>query len=56
VIPDLFSKENPKLISPMGRPATPSEIAYASLYFASEESSYCTGSVLAVDGGATGRA
>ncbi len=56
VIPDLFSEENPKLISPMGRPATPEEVAYASLFFASGESSYCTGSVLAVDGGATGRA
>ena len=56
VIPDLFSEENPKLISPMGRPATPQEVAYASLFFASDESSYCTGSVLAVDGGATGRA
>jgi NAD(P)-dependent dehydrogenase (short-subunit alcohol dehydrogenase family) len=56
VIPDLFSDANPKLISPMGRPATPEEVAYASLFFACEESSYCTGTVLPVDGGATGRA
>ena len=56
ILPDLFSEENPKLISLMGRPATPQEVAYASLFFASDESSYCTGSVLAVDGGATGRA
>jgi NAD(P)-dependent dehydrogenase (short-subunit alcohol dehydrogenase family) len=56
VIPVLFSDANPKLISPMGRPATPEEVAYASLFFACEESSYCTGTVLAVDGGATGRA
>ena len=56
VIPDLFSDANPKLVSPMGRPATPEEVAYASLFFACEESSYCTGTVLAVDGGATGRA
>ena len=56
VLPMLFSAENPKLISPMGRPATVEEVAYACLYFASEESSYCTGSVLAVDGGSTARA
>ena len=56
VLPMLFSPENPKLIAPMGRPATTDEVAYACLYFASEESSYCTGSVLAVDGGSTARA
>jgi NAD(P)-dependent dehydrogenase (short-subunit alcohol dehydrogenase family) len=52
----LFSAENPKLISPMGRPATPDEVAYACLYLASDEASYCTGSVLTVDGGSTARA
>jgi NAD(P)-dependent dehydrogenase (short-subunit alcohol dehydrogenase family) len=56
VLPMLFAPENPKLIAPMGRPATVDEVAYACLYFASDESSYCTGSVLAVDGGSTGRA
>lgn len=56
VLPMLFSPENPKLIAPMGRPATVDEVAYACLFFASDESSYCTGSVLAVDGGSTGRA
>jgi NAD(P)-dependent dehydrogenase (short-subunit alcohol dehydrogenase family) len=56
VIPMLFSAENPKLISPMGRPATPDEVAYACLYLASDEASYCTGSVLTVDGGSTARA
>lgn len=42
-------------ISPMRRPGTPSEIAHACLYFASDESSYCNGSMLAVDGGSTAR-
>jgi len=56
VLPMLFSPENPKLIAPMGRPATVDEVAYACLYLASDEASYCTGTVLAVDGGSTGRA
>ena len=56
VLDQLFSPENPKLISPMGRPATPEEVAYASLFLASEEASYCTGTVLNVDGGSTARA
>lgn len=52
----LFSPENPKLIAPMGRPATPEEVAYACLYLASDEASYCTGTILTVDGGSTARA
>lgn len=56
VLPMLFSPENPKLISPMGRPATPEEVAYGCLYLGSDEASYCTGTILAVDGGSTARA
>lgn len=37
--------------SPMARAATPDEIAYACLFFASDESTYCNGAMLAVDGG-----
>ena len=56
VLDQLFSPENPKLVSPMGRPATVEEVGYACLYLASDEASYCTGTVLCVDGGSTGRA
>jgi NAD(P)-dependent dehydrogenase (short-subunit alcohol dehydrogenase family) len=42
-------------LTPMARPAQPAEIANAVLFFASDESSYCTGSVLVVDGGCTAR-
>ncbi|HEX4108647.1 MAG TPA: SDR family oxidoreductase [Solirubrobacteraceae bacterium] len=42
-------------LSPMGRPARADEVAPAVLFFASEESSYCNGSVLLVDGGCTAR-
>ncbi len=56
VLDQLFSPENPKLIAPMGRPATVDEVGYACLYLASDEASYCTGTVLCVDGGSTARA
>ncbi len=39
--------------SPMNRPGRPVDVAPAALYFASDESSYCTGTELVVDGGTT---
>ena len=38
---------------PLGRYGNPSDVAYAVLYFASDESGFTTGSELAVDGGYT---
>ncbi|WP_292147951.1 SDR family oxidoreductase [Mesorhizobium sp.] len=42
-------------LCPMKRAGTPEEMALACLYFASDESTYCQGSVLVVDGGTTAR-
>ncbi len=42
-------------ISPMRRPGLPMEIANGCLYFASDESSYCNGSILVIDGGTSAR-
>lgn len=38
-------------VAPMNRPATPEDIAYGVLYFASDESGYVTGQDLVIDGG-----
>ncbi|HVT25440.1 MAG TPA: SDR family oxidoreductase [Rhizomicrobium sp.] len=40
---------------PLGRAASALEIAYGCLYLASEEASYCTGTVLTIDGGSTAK-
>jgi NAD(P)-dependent dehydrogenase (short-subunit alcohol dehydrogenase family) len=42
-------------ITPMRRPGTAMEMAYGCLYLASDESSYCNGTVLTIDGGTTAR-
>lgn len=42
-------------LTPIARAASPAEIALANLFFASDDSSYCNGSVLVVDGGCTAR-
>jgi NAD(P)-dependent dehydrogenase (short-subunit alcohol dehydrogenase family) len=42
-------------LTPIGRPAQPEEVASVNLFFASEDSSYCNGSILLVDGGCTAR-
>jgi hypothetical protein len=39
---------------PMGRHATPADIARAALWLASDESAYVTGAVIPVDGGMMG--
>jgi len=45
----------PDRVLPDEAPGTAEEMAYACLYFASDESTYCQGSVLVIDGGTTAR-
>lgn len=45
-----------KSLSPMGRAGRPEEIAYGALFLASDEASFCTGSVLVIDGGTLAKA
>jgi NAD(P)-dependent dehydrogenase (short-subunit alcohol dehydrogenase family) len=47
--------ETAEQLTPMCRPGTPREMAYGCLYLASDESTYCSGSVLVIDGGTTAR-
>lgn len=56
VLDVLFSEENAAATSPMKRPATTAEVAYGCLYLASDEASYCNGTILAIDGGSSARA
>ena len=42
-------------LTPMARAGTSAEMAYGCLYFASDEASYCNGSVLVIDGGTAAR-
>jgi NAD(P)-dependent dehydrogenase (short-subunit alcohol dehydrogenase family) len=53
---NLFDDEDTaERLTPMRRPGTPREMAYGCLYLASDESSYCSGTVLVIDGGTTAR-
>jgi NAD(P)-dependent dehydrogenase (short-subunit alcohol dehydrogenase family) len=54
----LFLFDDPKTaesITPMARPGTPEEMANGCLYLASDEASYCNGTILVIDGGQTAR-
>jgi NAD(P)-dependent dehydrogenase (short-subunit alcohol dehydrogenase family) len=42
-------------ITPMARAGTADEMAYGCLYLASDEASYCNGSILVIDGGTAAR-
>jgi NAD(P)-dependent dehydrogenase (short-subunit alcohol dehydrogenase family) len=54
-LPLFDDEEVAESITPMKRPGTPEEMAYGCLYLASDEASYCNGSVLVIDGGTTAR-
>jgi NAD(P)-dependent dehydrogenase (short-subunit alcohol dehydrogenase family) len=42
-------------LTPMKRAGTPEEMANGCLFLASDEASYCNGSVLVIDGGTSAR-
>ena len=42
-------------ITPMARAGSPDEMAYGCLYLASDEASYCNGTILVIDGGTAAR-
>jgi len=42
-------------LAPMRRPGTPDEMAKGCLYLASDDASYCNGTVLVIDGGTSAR-
>ena len=46
-----MSKKNIEAMVPMQRYGTDKEVANMALFLASDESSYCTGSIHMVDGG-----
>lgn len=52
---DFDDPEAARRHTPAGRPADPAEIANGCLFMASDESSYCNGSVLVMDGGSSVR-
>lgn len=55
VTPLFDNPEVAKVLTPIARAAQPEEVASVNLFFASEDSSYCNGSILMVDGGSTAR-
>lgn len=55
VLPVFDDPQAAVAITPMARPGTPEEMANGCLYLASDEASYCNGSVLVIDGGSTAR-
>jgi len=52
ITPEQYEKMAAPMV-PMGKLGEPKDIAYAMLFYASDESKYCTGSLLSADGGFT---
>jgi len=53
ICPGIMGSGEPDRRQPLGRTARATDIAYAALFLASDEASFVTGQVLAVDGGHT---